>query len=217
MNDFSLWDILRNLLMALRWTVALSLIAFVGGGVVGGVLLFLRMRAGKGLERAISLYVQLFQGTPLLMQLFLAYFGIALMGIEVSAWTAATVALTLYTSAFLTEIWRGCVASIPKGQWEASGSLALSFGEQMRHVILPQAVKIATAPTVGFMVQVVKGTALASVIGFVELTKAGSMISNATFQPFVVFSCVALMYFVLCFPISLYAKHLERKINVNRR
>jgi polar amino acid transport system permease protein len=217
MNDFSLWDILRNLLMALRWTVALSLIAFIGGGVVGGVLLFVRMRAGKGLERAISVYVQLFQGTPLLMQLFLAYFGIALMGIEVSAWTAASVALTLYTSAYLTEIWRGCVASIPKGQWEASGSLALSFGEQMRHVILPQAVKIATAPTVGFMVQVVKGTALASVIGFVELTKAGSMISNATFQPFVVFSCVALMYFALCFPISLYAKHLERKINVNRR
>jgi polar amino acid transport system permease protein len=217
MNDFSLWDILRNLLLALRWTVALSLIAFIGGGVVGGVLLFARMRAGKGLERAISVYVQLFQGTPLLMQLFLAYFGIALMGIEVSAWTAASVALTLYTSAYLTEIWRGCVASIPKGQWEASGSLALSFGEQMRHVILPQAVKIATAPTVGFMVQVVKGTALASVIGFVELTKAGSMISNATFQPFVVFSCVALMYFALCFPISLYAKHLERKINVNRR
>ena len=217
MNDFSLWDILRNLLLALRWTVVLSLIAFVGGGVVGGLLLFLRLRAGKALDRAISVYVQLFQGTPLLMQLFLAYFGIALFGIDVSAWAAASVALTLYTSAYLTEIWRGCVASIPRGQWEASGSLALSFGEQLRHVVLPQAVKIATAPTVGFLVQVVKGTALASVIGFVELTKAGSMISNATFQPFVVFSCVALLYFALCFPISLYAMHLERKINVNRR
>lgn len=217
MNDFTLWDILRNLLLALRWTVVLSLIAFIGGGLVGVALLFLRLRAGPWLNRAISGYVQLFQGTPLLMQLFLAYFGIALMGVEVSAWTAATLALTLYTSAYLTEIWRGCVASIPKGQWEASNSLALSFGEQMRHVILPQAVKIATAPTVGFLVQVVKGTALASVIGFVELTKAGSMISNATFKPFVVFSCVALLYFTLCFPISLYAKHLERKINVNRR
>ncbi|MES2532957.1 MAG: amino acid ABC transporter permease [Pseudomonadota bacterium] len=217
MTEFTLWDILRNLLLALRWTVVLSLIAFVGGGLVGGALLFLRLRAGRGMERVIKLYVQLFQGTPLLMQLFLAYFGLALMGIDVSAWTAATVALTAYTSAFLTEIWRGCVASIPKGQWEASSSLALSFGEQLRHVILPQAVKIATAPTVGFLVQVVKGTALASVIGFVEVTKAGSMISNATFRPFVVFSCVALLYFALCFPISLFAKHLERKINVNRR
>ena len=217
MNDFSLWDILRNLLMALRWTVALSVIAFVGGGVVGALLLFARLSGGPVVDRLIGLYVQVFQGTPLLMQLFLAYFGIALLGVEVSAWTAATVALTLYTSAYLTEIWRGCVASIPKGQWEASGSLALGFGEQMRHVILPQALKIATAPTVGFLVQVVKGTALASVIGFVELTKAGSMISNATFQPFVVFSCVALMYFALCFPISLYARHLERKIHVHRR
>ncbi|RIX74568.1 amino acid ABC transporter permease [Acidovorax cavernicola] len=216
MVDFSLWDILRNLLMALRWTVVLSLIAFIGGGLVGALLLFARLRGGKAADRAVSLYVQLFQGTPLLMQLFLAYFGIALFGIDVSAWTAASVALTLYTSAFLCEIWRGCVASIPKGQWEASGSLALSFGEQMRHVILPQAVRIAIAPTVGFLVQVIKGTALASVIGFVELTKAGSMISNATFQPFVVFSCVALLYFVLCFPVSLYAKTLERKTHGRR-
>ncbi|VTU29652.1 Inner membrane amino-acid ABC transporter permease protein YecS [Variovorax sp. PBS-H4] len=212
MVEFSFWDIFRNLLLALRWTVALSLIAFVGGGLVGGLLLFLRLSAGPLADRLIGFYVQLFQGTPLLMQLFLAYFGIALLGVEVSAWTAASIALTLYTSAFLTEIWRGCVAAIPKGQWEASGSLALSFGEQMRHVILPQAQRIAIAPTVGFLVQVIKGTALASVIGFVELTKAGSMISNATFKPFVVFSCVALLYFALCFPVSLYAKNLERKI-----
>ena len=211
MTDFSLWDILRNLLMALRWTVVLSLIAFVGGGVVGGLLLFLRLSGGRVADRLIGLYVQVFQGTPLLMQLFLAYFGIALFGINTSAWVAASVALTLYTSAYLTEIWRGCVASIPKGQWEASSSLALTFGEQLRHVVLPQAVKIATAPTVGFLVQVIKGTALASVIGFVELTKAGSMISNATFRPFEVFSCVALLYFGLCFPVSLYAKYLERR------
>jgi len=217
MSDFSIWDILRNLLMALRWTVVLSLIAFVGGGVVGGLLLFARLSGGRVADRLIGLYVQVFQGTPLLMQLFLAYFGIALFGVDVSAWTAASVALTLYTSAFLTEIWRGCVVSIPKGQWEASGSLALSFGEQMRHVILPQAVRIAVAPTVGFLVQVIKGTALASVIGFIELTKAGSMISNATFKPFVVFSCVALLYFVLCFPVSLYAKNLERKFHGARR
>ncbi|PZQ75682.1 MAG: amino acid ABC transporter permease [Variovorax paradoxus] len=203
-------------MLALRWTVVLSLIAFVGGGIVGGLLLALRLRAGTVLQKIIAGYVQLFQGTPLLMQLFLAYFGIALFGIDVSAWTAASVALTLYTSAFLTEIWRGCVASIPKGQWEASGSLALSFGEQMRHVILPQAVKIAIAPTVGFLVQVIKGTALASVIGFVELTKAGSMIANVTFAPFTVFSCVALLYFALCFPVSLYARHLERRTRSTR-
>ena len=216
MVDFSIWDIFRNLLLAARWTVLLSLIAFVGGGLVGLALLVARIAKLRGADALVGGYVQLFQGTPLLMQLFLAYFGLALFGINVPPWLAAALALTLYTSAFLTEIWRGCVASIPKGQWEASGSLALSFGEQMRHVILPQAVKIAIAPTVGFLVQVIKGTALASVIGFVELTKAGSMISNATFKPFVVFSCVALLYFVLCFPVSLYAKNLERKSHGRR-
>jgi polar amino acid transport system permease protein len=212
MVDFSLWDILRNLLLAARWTVALSLIAFAGGAAVGLALLLARLARLPGAQRGVSLYVQLFQGTPLLMQLFLAYFGLALLGIEVSAWLAASVALTLYASAFLAEIWRGCVDAIPKGQWEAADSLALSFPEKMRHVIGPQALRIAIAPTVGFLVQVIKGTALASVIGFIELTKAGTMISNATFRPFTVYACVALMYFALCWPVSAYSRHLERKL-----
>lgn len=213
MVDFSIWDIFRNLLLAGRWTVALSLIAFIGGGLVGLALLVLRLTKIPMTDKLVGGYVQLFQGTPLLMQLFLSYFGIALFGINTSAWVAAAVALTLYTSAFLTEIWRGCVNAIPKGQWEAAESLALNFGEQLRYVVLPQAVKIAVPPTVGFLVQVIKGTALASVIGFVELTKAGTMITNATFKPFLVYSCLALMYFALCFPVSLLARRLERKLN----
>jgi polar amino acid transport system permease protein len=212
MVDFSLWDIFRNLLQAARWTVLLSLLAFVGGGAVGLALLLARLARLRGASWGVSGYVQLFQGTPLLMQLFLAYFGLALFGINVSAWVAAAVALTLYTSAFLAEIWRGCVAAIPKGQWEAADSLALSFGEKMRHVVGPQALRIAVAPTVGFLVQVIKGTALASVIGFIELTKAGTMITNATFRPFTVYACVALMYFALCWPISAYSRRLERKL-----
>jgi polar amino acid transport system permease protein len=212
MVEFTLWDIFRNLLEAARWTVVLSFIAFTGGGMVGLLLLVARLSKARGADTLVSGYVQLFQGTPLLMQLFLAYFGIALFGIKTSAWVAASVALTLYTSAFLTEIWRGCVASIPKGQWEAAESLAMNFREQLRYIVLPQALKIAIPPTVGFLVQVVKGTALASVIGFIELTKAGTMITNATFKPFLVYSCVALLYFALCFPISLYAKTLERRL-----
>ena len=216
MVDFTLWDIFRNLLLAARWTVGLSLIAFIGGGIVGLALLLARLANLPGAQRGVAGYVQLFQGTPLLMQLFLAYFGLALIGLNVSAWVAASLALTLYTSAFLTEIWRGCVNAIPRGQWEAADSLALSFGEKMRHVVGPQALRIAVPPTVGFLVQVIKGTALASVIGFIELTKAGTMITNATFKPFLVYSCVALLYFALCFPISLYARSLEKKLNASR-
>jgi polar amino acid transport system permease protein len=216
MVDFSLWDIFRNLLLAARWTVALSLVAFIGGGLVGLALLLLRVSKLRGARTFVAGYVQLFQGTPLLMQLFLAYFGLALLGFKTTAWFAAAFALTLYTSAFLTEIWRGCVEAIPRGQWEAGQSLALNFRELLRYVILPQAGRIAIAPTVGFLVQVIKGTALASVIGFIELTKAGSMITNATFAPFLTYSCVALLYFALCYPISYTAKRLELKLNATR-
>jgi len=212
MVDFSLWDIVRNLLLAARWTLVLSLIAFVGGGTLGLALLLARLAKWPGAERSARIFVEIFQGTPLLMQLFLCYFGLALLGLEVSAWVSASLALTLYSAAFLTEIWRGCVNAIPRGQWEAAASLALSLGEQLRHVIGPQALRIAIAPTVGFLVQVIKGTALASVIGFIELTKAGSMIANATFQPFLVYGCVALLYFAMCYPISLGSRALERRL-----
>ena len=157
-------------------------------------------------------YVQIFQGTPLLIQLFLTFFGIAALGVSVSPWIAASVCLTLYASAYLAEIWRGCVESVPKGQWEAAKSLGLSFVQQLRLIVLPQATKIAIAPTVGFMVQVIKGTALASIIGFIEITKTGTMITNATFKPFLVYSFVALFYFALCFPLSWWSKRLELRM-----
>ena len=216
MNDFSLWDIIRNLLLAGRWTVLLALIAFVCGGLVGIAILMMRTSSSRALRRCAGIYIEVFQGTPLLMQLFLLFFGLSLTGMQVSPWVAASVALTLFTSAYLAEIWRGCVEAIPRGQWEASSSTAMTYMEQMRHVILPQALRIAVAPTVGFSVQVVKGTAVTSIIGFVELTKAGSMISNATFAPFTVYGLIGLMYFCLCFPLSMYARSLERKMNVTR-
>ena len=214
MADFTFSVILSHLLAATRWTIALSLIAFVSGGGVGLLLLFARVSRIEPLELFTKGYIEFFQGTPLLMQLFLFFFGIALFGVEVSPWIAAWLALTLWTSAFLTEIWRGCVEALPRGQWEASSSLALTYIEQMRYVILPQALRIAIAPTVGFSVQVIKGTALASIIGFVELTKAGTMLNNATFRPFLVYSLVGLIYFCLCYPLSWYAKKLEGRLNV---
>jgi polar amino acid transport system permease protein len=214
MVEFTVWDIVHQLLLALRWTVGLSLIAFAGGGLVALLLLWARLAHWPFAARGVALYVQLFQGTPLLMQLFLTYFGLALLGVETSPLFAASVCLTLYTSAYLSEIWRGCVAAVPRGQWEAADSLALNLGEKLRHVVFPQAVRIAIAPTVGFLVQVVKGTALTSVIGFVEITKAGQMIANATYQPFLVYACVGAMYFALCFPLSLWSRRLERRLNV---
>jgi polar amino acid transport system permease protein len=217
MISFSLWDIVRNLLLALRWTVLLSLASFALGGLLGLIVLFLRSSRQAWLRRATKIYIELFQGTPLLMQLFLVFFGLALFGLEVPAWLAAGLALTCWSSAYLAEIWRGCVEAIARGQWEASSCLAMTYTQQMRHVILPQALRIAIPPTVGFSVQIVKGTAVTSIIGFVELSKAGTMITNATFQPFTVYALVALMYFALCWPLSKYSQSLERKFNATHR
>lgn len=213
MTNFTDWDIVRNLLLAARWTIMLSLIAFVCGTLVTLPLLLVRMGRWVWPKRLVTGYVALFQGTPLLMQLFLAFFGLGLFGIDVSAWTAATLALTLFTSAYLLDIWYGSIRSLPKGQWEASRCLGLSFGQTLWRVVTPQAVRIAIAPTVGFSVQVIKGTALASIIGFVELTKAGTILNNATFAPFKVFGLVALGYFLLCYPLSRYSHYLEKKFH----
>jgi polar amino acid transport system permease protein len=217
MTHFTFMDIFVNLLIAARWTVLLSLVSFAGGGVLGLMLLFARIGKSRPLQILVKGYTEIFQGTPLLMQLFLAFFGLGLLGIDVAPWLAAAVALILWTAAFLVEIWRGCVNAIPKGQWEASASLGMTYVEQMRYIVLPQALKIAIPPTVGFSVQVVKGTALTSIIGFVEVTKAGTVLTNATFQPFTVYGLVALIYFALCFPLSVSARVLERKMNVSHR
>ncbi|UHS56588.1 amino acid ABC transporter permease [Agrobacterium vaccinii] len=217
MIEFSTWDILRNLLLAARWTILLSLVSFIGGAFVGLLLLFMRISKKKSLRVFSKYYVELFQGTPLLMQLFIAFFGLGLVGIDVPAWLAAGITLILWAAAFLTEIWRGCVESVQKGQWEASASLGMGRLQQMRYVILPQAMRVAIPPTVGFAVQVIKGTAVTSIIGFVELSKAGTVVTNATFQPFTVYGLVALIYFALCWPLSKSSQILERKLNVAHR
>ena len=215
MMTFTDWDIVRNLLLAGRWTLLLSLVAFLGGTLTTIPLLLIRLSRFRWLHLLVRAYCGLFQGTPLLMQLFLAFFGVALFGIDVSPWAAASVALTLYTSAYLLDIWYGSIRSLPKGQWEASRCIGLTFTQTLVHVVIPQAFRVALAPTVGFAVQVIKGTALASIIGFVELTKAGTMLTNVTFEPFKVFALVALGYFILCYPLSRYSHYLEKKFDAS--
>ncbi|CAM2144056.1 amino acid ABC transporter permease [Paraburkholderia tropica] len=216
MIEFTFAQILEGLLLAARWTVLLSLVSFVAGGALGLVLLVMRVSSSRALRAIVRIYIEVFQGTPLLLQLFIVFFGLPLVGVDVSPWVAATLGLTFFTSAYLAEIWRGCVEAVPKGQWEASSSLAMNYFEQLRHVILPQAARIAIGPTVGFGVQAIKDTALVSIIGFAELTKAGTIISNATFRPFLVYGLVALIYFVLCYPLTRYARSLQRKWHAAR-
>ena len=215
MMEFTLWDILRNLLLAARWTIVLSAVGFVCGGIAGLALLSLRVGPSRPLRLAATLYIEVFQGSPLLLQLFLVFFGLPLLGLDVQPWLAAGLGLTLSASAYLAEIWRGCVEAIPGGQWDAAASLGLHRFHQLRLVILPQALRIAVAPTVGFLVQLVKSTALTSIIGFDELLKTSNVINNATFQPFTVYGAVALIYFALCFPLTSCSRLLERRLRAS--
>ncbi|MGH8790119.1 MAG: amino acid ABC transporter permease [Cupriavidus necator] len=213
MNSFSLIHV-GYLAEAAKWTVLLSLLAFIGGGIVGLMLALGRVSKIAALRGAAAAYIQVVQGTPLLVLLFLSYFGLSIAGLNMPPLLAATLSLTIYAAAFLGEIWRGCIESVARTQWEASECLGLNRFEQYLYVILPQAARIAIPPTVGFMVQIVKNTSLASVIGFLELSRAGQVVNNSTFEPLLVFCVIALIYFALCYPLSLASRYFERRLHV---
>jgi polar amino acid transport system permease protein len=204
------------LIQAAQWTIYLSVLTFVLGGIVGFGIALSRVSSSR-LPRVISgAYVQVFQNTPLLMQLFLIYYGLSLVGLSLSPLVAAAIALTFFASAFLGDIWRGAIEAVPRTQFEAAEALALTPWQLYRHVILPQAIRIATPPTVGFFVQIVKNTSLTSIVGMTELMRAAAMMNNATFAPMKVFAVVCLIYFVICFPLSLLSRKLEVRLNVGR-
>lgn len=203
---------LKFLLDGAFWTLVLSLMAFAGGGLAGFAVALGRISPFRPVQCLTIGYVQLVQGTPLLVIMFVTYFGLPQLGVAVSPMVAAGMSMTIYVSAYLGEIWRGSIQSVPKAQWEAAECLALNRAQRMFKVILPQAVRIAIPPTVGFSVQIVKNTSLASVVGFVELTRAGQMINNSIFQPLPVYLTVAALYFCLCFPISALSSRLEKRL-----
>jgi polar amino acid transport system permease protein len=212
MRDFSHLDIIMALLWATRWTLLLSAVAFLCGGIAGFLLMLMRISPLWPVRHLSRAYAEVVQGTPLLIQFLLAFFGLSILGIELTPWMSATIALTTFTSAFLSDIWRGSVQSIPKGQWEAARAMSFNYFQQLGLVILPQAVRQSVAPTVGFLAQVIKGTSLASAIGFVELARSATNITNVTFEPFFVYLITAIIYFAICFPISVASRRLERSL-----
>ena len=205
---------LMFLLLATRWTILLALITFVGGGVLGLAVAAIRVAPAKPLRWLAIGYIQFFMGTPILIQLFMIYYGSSFLGYRPDVWVAAALTFCLNAGAFFGEIFRGSIEAIPKGQWEASTALGFRFLRTLRLVIVPQAVRLMLPPTVGFMVQIVKTTSVASLIGLTELARAATQVNTITFQPVMVFGTVSLIYFALCWPLSLYAAYLERRFAV---
>lgn len=207
----------KFLLMGLRWTVVLSAVGFCGGMVGGLAVALLRTSGKRPIERLTAGYIALFQGTPLLMQLFVIYYGLALTGLKLDAWESVAIGFSLHASAYLGETWRGAIEAVPKGQTEASKALALGYFSRMHDVILPQAIKISLPATTGFLVQLIKGTSLAAIVGFTELARAGSIIANQTYRPLLVFGIVGCLYFAICWPLSLLGAWMERKFATGSR
>jgi polar amino acid transport system permease protein len=210
---------LTFLLEGLWGTVLLSLLTFLCGGAAGLLVALTRISPSMAVAGIAGGYIQIVQGTPLLVLMGLAFFGPNLLGFDsVPPLVAALLAMSVYASSYLGEIWRGCLQSVPRSQWEAAECLGLSRIQRMFRVILPQAARLATPPTVGFMVQIVKNTSVASlVVGFAEISYNAKILNNSTFKPFLYFGLAGLMYFALCYPLSRQAQSLERKLNVAHR
>lgn len=217
MRDISIHD-LWMIISALRWTLLLALSTFACGAVIGLLIATARTSHQRALRAVAWFYVELVQGIPLLGLLFLLFFGVPMLtGIDLSSFTAALIAFSLSAGAFLGEIWRGSIAAVPKGQWEASLSLGISRRQILQKVILPQAFRLALPPTVGFSVQLIKNTSLAALVGFVELTRSGQIVSGSTLQPLMIYLLVALCYFALCFPLARLSLQLEARFHVAGR
>ncbi|WP_075256411.1 amino acid ABC transporter permease [Herbaspirillum camelliae] len=216
MGGFS-WTYFFFMVQSIGWTLVLSALAFVLGGAGGFLVMLARISPRAWLRRPAMLFIECVQGIPLLILLFIVYFGLSVYGLVLPALVAAGLAMMIYTSAYLGDIWRGCVEAMPRPQWEASECLSLTRWQTLRLVIIPQATRLSLPPTIGFLVQLIKMTSLASVIGFVELTRAGQIINNSIFQPFLVFLLVGTFYFLLCYPLSRWSASMERKLNVSHR
>src|SRR3954451_3965590 len=210
------WPEFEFLVLSLRWTVGLALIAFLGGGLLGAIVAALRVSPTRVVRRAMDVYITVFQGTPLLVQLLLWYYGSSFAGFTPNAWIAAALAFAFNSSAFFGEIWPGAIEAVPRGQWDAALALGMHHARALRLVILPQALRVMVPPTIGYMVQIVKGTSVASLIGVVEITRTAVMVNTVTFEPIPVFGTVCALYFALCWPLSYLSERLARGLGAGR-
>lgn len=215
LRDFG-WPELQFLVFSVRWTILLSLIAFAGGGALGLVVAACRVAPSRALRGAMDVYITLFQGTPLLVQLLLVYYGSSFIGLTPNAWIAAALTFILNSSAFFGEIWRGCIEAVPRTQWEAARALGLRYLPTLRLVVLPQAMRLMVVPTVGYMVQIVKSTSVASLIGITEITRTAVLVNTVTFEPLRVFGTVCLVYFAICYPLSVLSDRLGHRLDRKR-
>jgi polar amino acid transport system permease protein len=203
------------LLEGLGITLVLSALTILGGTVVGLLVGLARSSGPAPLRVLARVYIEIFRGTPLLIQLLFVYFGAFSLGFEWSSTlAAAATSLILYEGAYIAEIFRAGIEAVPAAQREAAKVLGLRKRTVFARVVLPQAMQIARAPLVGQYIGLVKDTSLATVVGLSELMRQGQAIVDRTAQPLPVYLAVAVLYFCICYPMSRFVRHMERKAPV---
>lgn len=207
------WQYLLPLGKGALWTLALCATSGVLGSLLGLVLGLAETSPSRLARWISSIYVNAIRGIPLLVIIFFVYFGLPLVvpGLDLSAFLTGVIALTAFGGAYIAEIIRGSIEAIPEGQSEAADALGLNYVLKLRYVILPQAMKIAVPPGISFLIALVKDSSLVGVIGFIELTRAGAVVSNLTSDPITTYLTVGALYFVVCYGISRLGRRYEKR------
>jgi L-cystine transport system permease protein len=203
---------LPSLLGGLAVTVLLGVAAFALGSVLGGLVTLARISRHRALRVAAAAYVSVFRGTPLLIQIMLVYFGLPQLGIQLPPIPSAILTLTLYAGAYLSENLRGGILSVDRGQWEAAGSMGMTYGRALRRVVLPQAVRVATPAIGSHFVSLMKDTSLASVITVVELTRVAESVGSSSFRYVEAFVMAGIVYWLVNTTLSVGQEVLERRM-----
>ena len=214
-NAYSLLEYMPAVFRALGLTIWLSWLALILGAVGGLLLALMRTSNFRVLRLIALLYVELFRSIPILIILFFFFYGAPLIfGWNLTAFAAATAALSAHASALMSEVIRAGIESVGRGQWEAAQSNGMTYSQTMRHVIGPQAMQVILPPSVNIYIMVLKESSIASIIGYVELTATGLVIREAHGGGFAILAIVALLYFIVCYAISLAGGVLERRMKI---
>lgn len=203
----SIWPILKAGLLV---TIPLSLIAFAIALVIAVVTALARISNYRVLRWIFGAYVWVFRGTPLLVQLFIVFFGLPKLGITLDAWTAAIITFSLNTGAYASESIRASILAIPKGQWEAAESIGMTYWQMMRRVIAPQTVRISLPPVANDFIDMVKGTSLVASITLADLFMVGQQITARTYEPLMIYSLCAVIYLIFISVLMVIQGRLEK-------
>ncbi|WP_121661975.1 amino acid ABC transporter permease [Metabacillus litoralis] len=212
------WELFSNSLLpmlsgAIQYTIPLTLISFVGGLILALILAMMRLSKTRIIQLPSIIFVSAIRGTPLLVQLFIIFYGLPNIGVNLDPFISAVIAFILNVGAYGSEIIRASILSIPKGQWEAAHTIGMSRWTALRRIILPQAARVSVPPLSNSFISLVKDTSLASLVLVAELFRKAQEIAARTYDFLLLYVEAALIYWVICFILSLVQVVIEKRLN----